>query len=356
MARKNPYTISFGKIPTQFINRNSIIDSITEALDSDVPDEQAFKLTGIRGTGKTVTLTAIERYFRERKDWIVIGLRPDTDVMLDLVSNLYSTVPAITKFVDTKLNLSAFGIGVNLSKISPATSMDYVLKTLLRELKKDGKRLLITIDEARKTKGITDFIQEFQILIREELPINIIVAGLYEDIESIENTDGLTFFLRATKYEMTPLNITYIRGDYEKTLGVSREEAEKLAFITKGYAFAYQVLGKYMWESGEKEISDEILHKFDDVLAEKVYKKIWSELAPTDKWFMSFLVKKDKMSANELLEMTKKKHSEWSIPRARLSEKGIIDVRTRGMISIKLPRFNEFVNEQVALEGGYFTH
>ena len=71
------------------------------------------------------------------------------------------------------------------------------------------------------------------------------VAGLYEDIESIENTDGLTFFLRATKFEMTPLNITYIRSDYQNTLGVSYDDAEKMAFITKGYAFAYQVLGKY---------------------------------------------------------------------------------------------------------------
>ena len=61
-----------------------------------------------------------------------------------------------------------------------------------------------------------DFVQEFQILIREELPIYLIVAGLYEDIESIENTDGLTFFLRATKYEMTPLNHTSIRDDYQK--------------------------------------------------------------------------------------------------------------------------------------------
>lgn len=51
-----------------------------------------------------------------------------------------------------------------------------------------------------------DFIQEFQILIREDLPIYIIAAGLYEDIECLENTDGITFLLRATKYEMQPLH------------------------------------------------------------------------------------------------------------------------------------------------------
>ncbi len=350
MTGKNPYTISFGKIPTQYISRNSIIDTITEALDSDTPDEQAFKLTGIRGTGKTVTLTAIERYFRDRDDWVVIGLRPDTDIMTDLVSNLYSAVPAITEYVDASLNLSAFGIGLNLSKKSPISSIDSVLKTLMRKLKAIDKRLLVTIDEARKTPGMTAFIQEFQILIREDLPINLVIAGLYEDIESIENTDGLTFFLRATKFEMTPLNITYIRSDYEKTLGITLEEAEKLAFITRGYAFAYQVLGKYMWDSGKKKLSEDVLRKLDDVLSEKVYKKIWSELTPKDKWFLSFIVKKDTMPVNELLEMTKQKHSDWSIPRARLKEKGIIDVENRGYISITLPRFKEFVEEQVLVE------
>ena len=88
---------------------------------------------------------------------------------------------------------------------------------------------------------------------------------------------------------------------------------------------------------------------FDDVLADKVYRKIWSELAPKDKWFLQFIVQKERMSATELLELTKAKHNEWSIPRARLSEKGIIDVENRGEIRVKLPRFKEFVDNQVLL-------
>lgn len=351
MKERNPYTISFGKIPNQYITRTTIIDSIIETFNDIEPDEQAFKLTGIRGTGKTVTLTSIEKKFREDEDWIVLGLRPDTDILLDLVSNLYSSVPTITKFIDANLNLSAFGIGLNISKKSPTTSIDHVLKVLLNEMKKHNKRLLITIDEARKTKGMIDFVQEFQILIREELPIFIVVAGLYEDIEKIENAEGLTFFLRATKYEMTPLNLTYIRDDYKDTLKISFDEAEKMAFITKGYAFAYQTLGKYMWDSKEKTLNTSVLRAFDDTLSEKVYKKIWSELAPKDKWFLKFIVQKEKMTATELLEMTKQTHSEWSIPRTRLSEKGIIDVATRGVISISLPRFREFVEAQVLMEG-----
>lgn len=347
MAGRNPYTISFGKIPSKYLSRNSIIDSITEELEYDSPDEQVFKLTGIRGTGKTVTLTAIERYFREQDDWIVVDIRSDSEIISEIVAKLYSEIPFITSFVDASLNLSAFGIGLNLSKKSPVASIDYALEALLEHMKKHGKKLLITIDEARKTKSITGFIQEFQILIRKELPIFAILAGLYEDIESLENADGLTFFLRATKYEMKPLNVTYIRDDYKNTLGVSYEEAEKMAFMTKGYAYAYQALGKYMWDYKAKELTDEVLKSFDEILADKVYKKIWSELAPNDRWFLQFIAKKDSMPVSELLEMTKKSHSEWSIPRARLKEKGIIDVESRGVIKLLLPRFKEFIDTQL---------
>ena len=61
-----------------------------------------------------------------------------------------------------------------------------------------------------------------------------------------------------------------------------------------------------MWDSKEKTLTDSVLRSFDDVLAEKVYKKIWGELAPNDRWFLQFIVKKDSMPASELLEITKK--------------------------------------------------
>ena len=52
------------------------------------------------------------------------------------------------------------------------------------------------------------------------------------------------------------------------------------------------------------------------------------------------------ISATELLELTKTKHNEWSEPRKRLIEKGILDCSVRGEISIKLPRFKEYVERE----------
>jgi len=38
-------------------------------------------------------------------------------------------------------------------------------------------------------------------------------------------------------------------------------------------------------------------------------------------------------------------HNEWSEPRKRLSDKGIINTRIRGQISICLPRMIEFIEK-----------
>ena len=181
MNTRNPYFISFGRIPTQYISRALIVDSIVETLESDIIEEQAFKLTGIRGMGKTVTLTAIEKKIKENDNWIVIDLKTTESIMQDLLAELYSKVPFVTEFVDKEMNLSKFGIGISVSKKSPVASIDYALKELLKIIKKKNKRVLIAIDEVRRTDSLVDFIQEFQILIREEMPIYIVVAGLYED-------------------------------------------------------------------------------------------------------------------------------------------------------------------------------
>ena len=51
-----------------------MIEDIIDILNSEPVEEQAFKLTGIRGTGKTVTLTAIERELKEDDKWIIVDL------------------------------------------------------------------------------------------------------------------------------------------------------------------------------------------------------------------------------------------------------------------------------------------
>lgn len=351
MSKNNPFAINFGIIPSQYIERNFITDEIITELESDIIQNTCFMLTGVIGAGKTVTLTAIEKEMKLRDEWVVVGLNPDRDMISSLVSKLYDTHEFINKFISTNLNLSKFGIGINLETKSPIADIESALEIILTELKKHKKRLLITVDEVSNTKFMCEFASTYQLLIRQELPVYLIMAGLYHNIHNLENEDNLTFLYRTPKYEMEPLNITMIQQRYSSIFNFDLEKAFEIAAITKGYAFAYQVLGKYMWDSDEKDLTSEVLIRFDEALERYVYDKMWSELSATDKWYLKYIATKEKMETSELLSLTNKKQNEFAQYRARLRDKGILNVTTFGEIRMKLPRFNEFVKKRVILEG-----
>lgn len=350
MKERNPFAINFGIIPNQYIARNLITDEIITELESETMQTPCIMLTGVRGSGKTVTMTAIEKEMDEKKEWIVVGLNPQRDMITSLVAKLYDTHEFVHRFISANLNLSQFGIGINLESTQPISDIESALEIILKEIKRQKKRLLVTIDEVSNTQYMRQFASAYQILIRRELPMYLIMAGLYQNIQNLEDEENLTFLYRTPKYEMEPLNVTMIRHRYQTIFSIDTDAAFEMAIITKGYAFAYQVLGKYVWESKEKAVTEEVLLKFDEALEKYVYDKIWSELSATDKWYLKYIAQKPTMETGELLALTQKKQNEFAQYRARLKNKGIINVTTYGIIKMNLPRFDVFVKNRAALE------
>lgn len=343
---KNPFSINFGKYPSQYIHRDILTDEILEELTDEEPGNSCFMLTGTRGTGKTVTMTTIERELEESDDWIVVRLNPTRDMLESLAGKLYDSRDFISKFIESKVNLSKFGIGINIESKPPVADIESALEIILKEIDKKNKRVLITIDEVSNTKYMREFASSFQIMLREDLPVFLIMAGLYENIRSLEDEKNLTFLYRTPKYDMEPLNTTLIADNYMHILNTTREKAMDMAIVTRGYPFAYQALGKYTWENQNHEMTEAVLIKMDEALKHYVYEKIWSELSAKDKWYMSFIVSRESMTTAELLSMSGQKKNEFSQYRARLRDKGLINVSTHGVISYKLPRFDVFVNNE----------
>jgi len=339
----NPYAVAFGRIPTSYINRDIIVDEVVTAFNSEYVDAQCYKLTGVRGSGKTVTMTAITKKLLEDDKWITVDLSSSNNIMQDLIAILYDKIPFVTEYINTELNLTLFGIGFKVSEKSPSASVEVALSKILSFIKKRKKRLIITIDEICKSDTVVHFIKVFQQMVREEQPIYLLAAGLYGKIEELENMEGLTFFYRAYKKKMSPLNLTLIRSDFQNKLGVTREVAEEMAYMTKGYAFAYQAFGKYMWEAKSNCITEDVMNKVDAALAEGAYNIIWRELTETEKYYISYICKKDTMDVSELLALTKKQGSDWSRPRKNLLDKEIIQTPKRGVVEFILPRFDVFL-------------
>ena len=76
----NPFTLSFGIEPKEYIVRNEQISDIVGNFKSEEPSNHSYILSGVRGSGKTVTLSSITAELEKDKKWIVIDVSPDVDI------------------------------------------------------------------------------------------------------------------------------------------------------------------------------------------------------------------------------------------------------------------------------------
>jgi len=321
-------------------------------MHSKYVTENCFMLTGIRGSGKTVLLTDIEKKLEREDEFIVVSLSSADDIIRSLVSRLYDSNKYVKEFINAELNLSLFGIGVSAEKVAPTSDLESALMKILESIKLNKKKLVITIDEVSKTKSMISFAKSFNLLSRKEYPVYLLMTGLRENIISLENEKDLTFLRRAHKYEMHPLNVTLMRQKYMETFGISMDEAYELAIITKGYPVAYQALGQHLWDNGKPVLSKEVIQKFDDTLDVKVYSSIWKSLTETEKMYLCIIAHgyEDGIAVSKILEMSGKPASAFSPYREKLIENDILASPAWGMMEFALPRFEYFVKQRIHIE------
>lgn len=76
----NPFTLSFGKKPLQYISRLSQTTEIVENFKAAEPSNQIYMITGIRGSGKTVMMTNIAGEIKKEENWVsVLGKQRQGD-------------------------------------------------------------------------------------------------------------------------------------------------------------------------------------------------------------------------------------------------------------------------------------
>lgn len=100
------------------------------------------------------------------------------------------------------------------------------------------------------------------------------MTGLYENIYDLQNDRSLTFLYRAPKLLLEPLNYSSVRNHYQKIFDIDTKTAGKMTGLTKGYPFAFQVLGYLYLENRNCKNIEDILPEYDQYLEEYVYSKI----------------------------------------------------------------------------------
>ena len=343
----NPFTLSFGKKPLQYVSRISQNSEILENFTAAEPSNQIYMITGVRGSGKTVMMAGIAGELMEKEEWVVVELNPTRDLLQSLAGKLYSLPGMHEHFMKSKSDFSVLGLGVSLESAAPVTDIESAIALMLDELRKKRKRLLITVDEVTNCDSVRVFTSSFQIFLRQEYPIFLLMTGLYDNIYDLQNADALTFLYRAPKMVLEPLNYTAIRKRYMDIFDLDLEAAGKMAGLTKGYPFAFQVLGYLYWENITAKTLEEILPEYDQYLEEYVYGKIWSELSGKDREILAYMASSGETRVKSLRDQMKMSSELFSVYRGRLKRKGVIDTGKYAEVSFILPRFAEFVLAQM---------
>lgn len=341
--QNNPYTLTFGKEPAEIIPRVEQTRGVLQSFQAEMPSQQVYMVTGVRGSGKTVFMTTISKRLREADDWIVVELNPERDLLTSLASKLSSEHALAQLFKSAKINLSFFGIGLAVEGAVPVTDIETALSKMLSALKKHKKRLLVTIDEVSNTPEIRAFASAFQIFVRQELPIFLLMTGLYENIYELQNERTLTFLYRAPKIELRPLSIGTISKNYQNVLHLPPDSALSLAKQTKGYSFAFQVLGYFTWEYPRD--SERVQTEYKQYLEEYVYEKLWSELSSKDREVAYAIATASSSKVCDIRAVLNMDAGHFSPYRQRLIRKGLVNGDEYGSLYFTLPLFEQFVIE-----------
>jgi len=337
----NPFDISFSKSPVENIERYAQIQTVIDAFTADTITNQLFLLTGVRGAGKTVLMNQIANRLEKDRDWIVVRLNPEMNLLQSLGAKLSDNSFCSGLFRKAKIGVSVFGISLEISDTAQNPNLELTVEKMLKAIKKSGKRLLITIDEVMNSPQIRVFAASFQIFLGQELPVFLLMTGLYENVEDLKNEKNMTFLYRAPRIEMTPLNLDMIATRYMDIFNLEADEARHMANLTKGYPFAFQALGFARWNN--KDDPESTMAEYRLLLEDFVYEKIWSELSSKDKYILNGIANCKDGRLNQINDYLGLKKDEINPYRKRLIKKGLVDGSEHGILRLKLPLFDIFI-------------
>ena len=344
MKENNPYTLTFGREPSEMIQRFDDTEAIISCFDAPRSVSQTYLIEGVRGSGKTVLMTYVASQLSEKKDWISIDLNASADLLEDMALRLSDECKKIKDIFKAGFSVSVAGFGVGINGSDKGRDSVSVVDEILSTLAKKKKKLLITVDEVMCNDSMRRFASQFQIFVRKRYPIYLIMTGLHENIYEIQNDPALTFLLRSPKIRIQPLAIHRIAKRYKSVFPGEEETTDMMAKMTKGYAFAFQALGVLYYEHKDDYTIERIISEFEDMLDDFVYKKIWEAMSPRDKDVILAFTE-ECMKVSDLCEATGMTSSSFSKYRERLMLKGVIISPKHGYVELALPRFKEVVEK-----------
>lgn len=332
---QNPFSPSFSQIPKINLSRENAQNIILDNVFNADYATSTF-ITGPRRCGKTVLMQSVKREIIQHKNTTVIYLQ-NSDTLLDQLEAILAD-----KTTTTKVKL--FSLIEFERKSSNKNQQIALLKKLAEICKK--QHLVIEIDDVTNSSQIRKFAQLKGEANANDILFDVIMTGLPEVVNEITSNKELTFLLRSDKINLQPLDRLEIAKSYRKLLNITDQKlVRRLVKITKGYAYAFQLLGKLLFD--RQPISENTIKEIEQPYFEKLvsdsYIKIFEELTENEKRYLINV--NNCLKAKEIAELWHTSLPNVSQYKRILIKKGIISQNSiYGKVNFELPLFAEYLN------------
>jgi len=356
----SPFNPQFGKKPDSFVGRANLIDGLTREYHDKNAPERVTIISGVRGSGKTALLSDISAILEQTNDWLVVNVAT-TERLLENIMGVIKY-----KIKESQLNLPAIQsitvgvpfVNVKLGKEHVSTSVAFYpeLLSIMMELDKKGVKVIFIIDEVNRTKEMREFVSTYQLLVREDFDIVLLMAGLPHYVDAMLRDKVLTFLRHAHQIFLPFIEPYIMKLEYERIFSsVGRafsEEALELAYVsTEGYPYLFQLIGFYLWRTEDnlitKPLVEASIEQSKGMLYQNVYSIVYSELSKVEQEFLRAMCKEQReVEIKDIIKCMKKTAGYVNGYREKLIKRGVITPVSHGVIRFTLPFFRDYLIEE----------
>lgn len=357
----NPFKPTAGAEPPVLAGRRRVIDDFIDGLDEGIgAPGRLMRITGPRGSGKTVLLTELGDIARKR-GWLVV----DETAREGLIDRLIAAVSPRK----SRANVSAdFDFGVvkahaGLGGETASLTLREALSAALSHPGECGEGIFITLDEVQDAQRseISEIATTVQHLIRERKNIAFAFAGITTGVMDLIDDSALTFLRRAKAEELAAIPVADVAEALSKSfdltgLRIEGRALERAAEASRGYAFLVQLVGYSVWrnvrahadESHNASIEDVDLG-VSDAMAQFDETVILPALSKLPKRCMTYLVEMSKndgaCSTGDIARAMGIAASSLTSARRTLISRQVIESTARGYVDFSIPLMREYVRD-----------
>ncbi|OXN00722.1 ATP-binding protein [Bifidobacterium vansinderenii] len=367
----NPFKPSAGHLPPVLIGRDIILDDFQEGLDngSGAPG-RLMRITGARGTGKTVMLAEFRR-MAEQQGWQTISETASAGMTQRLLEKLQPKKGNLSFSFEPSISIMSMGGslgGVHYEKSRMPLTLRDAMSERLDALEKHDAGLLVTIDEAQAADrdDMVAIATTVQHLTSEDRNIAFVFAGLPSMTSKWLNDDVMTFLRRAQPERLGDVPLVEVSQAFTDTFAGTGMVLEGTPLdlatqATAGYPFMIQLVGYHIWRVAKRHHPQDIsiTVTVEDAeagvrdalsrLGDTVHGPELDGLSPIDKTYLLAMAQDDGPSSTSTIAERMGKDARYaSMYRMRLIEAQVIEERGYGKVDFAIPYLREYLREHAA--------